>query len=55
MSAGDGVECFDLRMTLENQAAECADRGRAVEAPAASSCGDAANEPGLNRLRELAD
>src|SRR5215467_5213102 len=34
MSAGNGVECFDLRMTLENQAAECADRGRAVEAPA---------------------
>src|SRR5215468_10974180 len=34
MSAGDGVECFDLRMTLENQAAECADRGRAVETTA---------------------
>jgi len=55
MSAGDGVECFDLPMTLENWAPECADRGRAVEAPAPSSWSKAVYEAGLNRSRQLAD
>jgi hypothetical protein len=55
MSAGDGVECFDLGMTLENQAASVQIAGLLSRPRRASSCGDAAHEPGLNRLPELAD